>query len=461
MKRHPSILALIFFVTLVALVLNIPKNIEINFSTPVVPGYGQPISIDTSIPGVDLSALLARLNIEKDFSLRRGLDLEGGTTVTLLADMKDVPSASRDQALESAKEVIERRVNLFGVSEPVIQTAKVSDEYRVIVEIPGVTDVNQAVSLIGTTAKLTFWEEGASGSAQLESQNEDVPLYAPIFLGENPRPTNLSGSDLEKTDIVFDPNTGAPTVQLSFTPEGAKKFAEITKRNVNKRLGFALDNVMIDAPYVQTPILDGNAVISGEFSLEQAKNLNLQLNAGALPVSLSVLEQRSIGATLGQESLQKSLVAGALGFFVIVVFMIGIYGRLGIMASIALIIYVLINLAIFRLIPVTLTLAGIAGFILSIGIAVDANILIFERMKEELREGKSRDTAINLGFSRAWMSIRDSNVASLITSAILYYFGTGMVRGFALVLAIGVLVSMFSAITVTRTLLMYLYKPKS
>lgn len=455
MKRSPFVFILILFVTIFAVVLNLPGQMPLSISTPSVPLYGKPIELNTTLPAGDLSTALRRFNIESDFSLRKGLDLEGGTTITLLADMNEVPEADRGSALDSAKEVIERRINLFGVSEPIVQTAKGSGDYRIIAEIPGVTDVNQAVSLIGTTAKLTFWEEGASGSAVLA---ESLPLNSQVFLGDNPLQTNLSGSDLKKADVVFDPNSGSPTVQLSFTTEGAKKFAEITKRNTGKRLGFALDNVMIDAPYVQTPILDGNAVISGEFTLDQAKNLQLQLNAGALPVSLDVMEQRSIGATLGQDSLQRSLVAGVLGFFVIVVFMIAIYGRLGLLASIALFLYVLINLAIFRLIPVTLTLAGIAGFILSIGIAVDANILIFERMKEELRLGKSRETAITMGFDRAWTSIRDSNMASLITSAILYYFGTGMVRGFALVLAIGVLVSMFSAIIVTKTLIIYFYK---
>ena len=458
MKRSPFVLILIIAVTLFAIVINLPRQIVLDYSSPVIPVYNKPVVIDVKLQGTDISTLLARYNLDTNFSLRRGLDLEGGTTVTLLADMEGVASGEQDSALESAKEVIERRVNLFGVAEPVIQTAKVNDEHRIIVEIPGVTDVNQAVELIGTTAKLTFWEETASGSGDVVANTENIPLNAAVFLGENPKLTNLTGSDLKKTDVVFDPNTGAPTVQLSFTAEGAKKFSEITRRNIGKRLGFALDDVMIDAPAVQTAILDGNAVISGDFTLDQAKNLQLQLNAGALPVSLSVLEQRSIGATLGQESLEKSLVAGVLGFIVIVIFMISIYGRLGVMASIALVVYVLINLAIFRLIPVTLTLAGIAGFILSIGIAVDANILIFERMKEEIRLGKSRDTAIELGFSRAWTSIRDSNMASLITSAILFYFGTGIVRGFALVLAIGVLVSMFSAITVTKTLLVYFYK---
>ncbi|MBI4097138.1 MAG: protein translocase subunit SecD, partial [Candidatus Levybacteria bacterium] len=233
---------------------------------------------------------------------------------------------------------------------------------------------------------------------------------------------------------------------------------QITTRNVGKRIGFVLDNVLVDAPVVREAITGGSTVISGGFTTERAKQLQIQLNAGALPISLSVLEQHAIGATLGQSSLEKSLIAGILGFLVIVFFMISLYGRLGVIASLALIVYTLITLALFKLIPVTLTLAGIAGFILSIGIAVDANILIFERMREELRRGMSRETAIEIGFSRAWTSIRDSNIASLITSVVLYYFGTGVVRGFALTLALGILVSMFSAITVTRTLLRMVYR---
>jgi protein-export membrane protein SecD len=249
-------------------------------------------------------------------------------------------------------------------------------------------------------------------------------------------------------------------VELKFSTDGAKKFGDITKRNVGKVVAIALDNQLVEAPRVNEPIYGGSAVITGEFTTQQAKTLQIQLNAGALPVSLSVLEQHAIGASLGKESLQKSLVAGLLGFVVIVLFMVVLYGRLGVIASVALTIYTLLILTLFRLIPVTLTLAGIAGFILSIGIAVDANILIFERMKEELRKGRSQTMAIDLGFSRAWPSIRDSNVASLITSSILYYFGTGIIRGFAFTLALGVLVSLFSAITVTRTLLRIFYRSK-
>lgn len=456
MKRSPFLLGFIIFISLFALLVNIPPVIPLKFSTPKVPGVMDSIAVNQTLPGFSPNFSLGPIQFSKDLSLRKGLDLEGGTSITLLADMEGVSRAERENALESAKQVIERRINYFGVSEPIIQTAEAGDEYRVIVEIPGVSDVNQAVSLIGTTAKLSFWEEGASSSAVLDPN--EVPINSQIFLGGSPQKTELSGADLKKADVIFDQNTGAPVVSLQFTPEGTKKFADITKRNIGKPLGIALDEIMVNAPAVETVIPDGNAVIQGGFTLDQAKELQLQLNAGALPVSLSVLEQRSIGATLGQASLQKSMFAGIVGFIVIVVFMVSLYGRLGVIASVALFIYTLLNLAVFRLIPVTLTLAGIAGFILSIGVAVDANILIFERMKEELRRGKSQDSALTIGFSRAWSSIRDSNIASLITSAILYYFGTGVVRGFALVLAIGVLISMFSAITVTRTLLLYFYK---
>ncbi|MBI2442471.1 MAG: protein translocase subunit SecD [Candidatus Levybacteria bacterium] len=452
MRRRFSVTLL--FITLLAvlgIVINIPKQIHISFSVP-----GTSFKVDTTLPGLDVSQALSRLGIQKNIDFRKGLDLEGGTSITLRADMEELPANQREDALQSAQQVIERRINFFGVSEPIVQTSKTARDYRIIVEIPGVTDVHQAVNLIGTTAKLTFWEEGASGSAKINPK--DVPLNAQVFLGDNPKKTNLSGSDLRQATVTFDQQTGAPVVQLSFTSEGSKKFADITGRNIGKRLGFALDNVMIDAPVVQSKILNGDAIISGSFTTEQAKQLQLQLNAGALPISLSVLEQHAIGATLGKDSLEKSMFAGAIGFIIIVVFMCVMYGRLGIIASIALVIYTLLTLSLFRLIPITLTLAGIAGFILSIGIAVDANILIFERMREELRHGKSRETALQLGFSRAWTSIRDSNIASLITSSVLYYFGTGAVRGFALTLAVGVLVSMFSAITVTRTILKTVYK---
>lgn len=440
----------ILLLTVICLIINFSQGYEINLGP-----------IHQKIPAIDLK----KINITRNFEFHRGLDLEGGTSVTLRADMSKIPAAQRDNALDSAKNVIERRVNLFGVSEPVVQTAKINNDYRIIVEIPGITDVNQAVSLVGKTAKLTFWEGTASSSA-ITTPEEAIKIAAELnkplgvvqLFGADAHETNLTGTDLKQAAVTFDTRTGKPQVELIFTGEGGKKFADITKRNIGRILAIALDDQLVEAPRVNEAIFGGNAVITGQFTTQQAKVLQIQLNAGALPVSLSVLEQHAVGATLGQESLHKSLIAGVIGFLVIVLFMIGLYGRLGLIASVALIIYSLIVLTLFRLIPVTLTLAGIAGFILSIGIAVDANILIFERMKEEMRLGKSREMAIDIGFSRAWLSIRDSNIASLITSSILYYFGTGIIRGFAFTLALGVLVSMFSAIIVTRTLLRVFYK---
>lgn len=408
--------------------------------------------------GFHLNFSIGALHIQKDFPFIKGLDLEGGTSITLKADMKGVVRGQEADALESAKKVVERRVNLFGVSEPIVQTAKANNEYRIIVELPGVTDVYEAVNLIGTTAQLTFWEEGASESAQIVASGSAIPLGLNQILGPNPHKTNLTGNDLQETNVSFDQQNGQPQVQLRFTSEGAKKFAAITKRNLGKPVAIVLDNDIISYPKVNTVITNGDAVISGGFTVEQAKALRTQLQAGALPIPLTVVQQQTIGPTLGESSLQKSLFAGILGFIIIVIFMIALYGRLGFIASIALFLYTLFVLAIFKLIPVTLTLAGIAGFILSIGMAVDANILIFERMKEELRSGKKKEIALELGFVRAWTSIRDSNVSTLITSFILFQFGTGIIRGFALTLAIGVLVSMFSAIVVTRTFMRMLYK---
>lgn len=449
MKNRPRRLFwLIIVLWLVATYINMPHNLRI---------AGKDLSFLTS--GFSIGAL----RVQNALDFRKGLDLEGGTSITLRADMKGVPSDQRDSALEGAKTVIQRRIDLFGVSEPLIQTSKVNDDYRIIVDLPGVTDVNQAASLIGSTAQLAFWEDapGSPSAQYIASAAASLPPgITQIFT--NPHPTELTGKDLDRSTTGFNQNNGQPEVQLQFTPSGGQKFEEITGRNVNKRLAIVLDNQVVEAPTVNQAITGGSAVITG-MTLEQAKQLTIQLNAGALPIPLSMLEQRTIGATLGKESLQKSLFAAVLGFIVIVLFMCVLYGQLGVIASIALVLYTLFVLAIFKLSTltpygVTLSLAGIAGFVLSIGMAVDANILIFERMREEMRRGKPRIAAIELGFSRAWSSIRDSNVSSIITSLILIEFGTGIVRGFAVTLLIGVLVSMFSAIVVTRTFLRMIYR---
>lgn len=431
MRKNPRyLLWIIITLTFVSALINLPKVGSFN-------------------PNI----IFQKLHINKELTFRKGLDLEGGTSMVLEADIKEIAATQRTSALESAKLVIEKRVNLYGVSEPVVQTSVVNNDYRIIVELPGLTDINQVRSLIGTTAQLSFWEQ-ASSSAQVSTQSATSPVLVK---------TNLSGADIKQTSVSFDSNTGKPQVQLQFTNEGAKKFAEITKRNIGKPLGIVLDNQLIENPIVNQAILTGDAVITGSFTLDSAKQLSTQLNAGALPVSLRVLSTNLIEPTLGASSLAKSLFAGLMGLIIIVVFMIGLYGRLGVIASFALVLYTLFVLSVFKLSSITpygitLTLSGIAGFILSIGMAVDANILIFERMKEELRAGKEKTLAIELGFARAWTSIRDSNVSTLITSFVLYEFGSGIVKGFALVLAIGVLISMFSAIVVTRTFLRFTYR---
>ncbi|MFH1186726.1 MAG: protein translocase subunit SecD [Candidatus Levyibacteriota bacterium] len=443
MKNPRSLLWLIIFLTIVAVFINLPSSFKFSAG---------PLKFNQA-------EILSKIKIDKKLDFRKGLDLEGGTSITLRADMKEIPSSQKEEALNSAQTVIERRVNLFGVAEPIVQTSIVGEEYRVIVELPGVTDLNEVKKLIGTTAQLTFWEEVGTDSAKVATPSAGYPLNLPLGYEK----TNLSGNDLKQADVGFNQNTGKPQVLLTFNSKGSEKFAEITERVVGKRLAIALDNLVIEAPTVNEAILGGSAEISGGFTVDSAKALATQLNAGALPVPLSTLQSHVIGPTLGLSSLQKSLFAGVLGFLVIVIFMVVLYGTLGVIASIALVLYTLFVLAIFKassLTPygVTLTLSGIAGFILSIGMAVDANILIFERMKEELRAGKGKKVAMEMGFSRAWTSIRDSNISTLITSAVLYKFGTGTVRGFALVLALGVLVSMFSAIVVTKTLLRLIYK---
>lgn len=453
MRKHPRlILWMIMLLTFIAVLIDAPAfPFHTTFTLPI---SGKKVNIK-KYPGFSLHFNIGNFAVNKDFPFHEGLDLQGGTSITLQADMKNIPASERSSALDSARAVLERRVNLYGISEPVIQTVTSNNDYRIIVELPGVNS-QQTLQLIGTTAELSFWEQGASGSAVASASA--LPIGIPQVIGTNAVKTNLTGKDLQSATSTFDSSTGQPEVQLVFTSAGTQKFADITKKNVGKVVAIVLDNEVIEAPRVNQAILGGDAVISGGFTTDQANQLAIELQAGALPVPLRPLATQTIGATLGQKALMQSLFAGILGLLIVVIFMVILYGRLGVIASSALLIYSLLVLAVFKAIPVTLTLAGIAGFILSIGMAVDANILIFERTKEELREGRTQTTAIELGFSRAWSSIRDSNASTLITSAILYKFGTGIVRGFAITLAIGVLISMFSAIIVTRTFIRIFYK---
>lgn len=372
----------------------------------------------------------------KQFSFSQGLDLQGGVHLKYILDLSGVAPQDREEATQGVKNVIENRINPLGIAEPVVQTAKVGEDSALIIELPGQKDPEAAKDLIGRTAKLTFRESDEAGQSYIE--------------------TNLTGADLKPngSSVVFDETTRQPVINLVFTEEGADKFYGITSRNVGKPLAIFLDEQPLQIATVQQAISGGQAQISGSFALPEAQETVRLLNAGALPVPLDLKEQRIIGATLGQESIQRSLVAGAVGLLLVAAFMLLYYRSLGLVAVISLLLYTLFSLAIFKLIPVTLTLAGITGFILSIGMAVDANILIFERLKEELREGKSLQRSIQDGFDRAWSSIRDSNASSIMTALILYNFGSSsLIKGFSLTLIIGILVSLFTAITVSRAIL--------
>jgi preprotein translocase subunit SecD len=386
-------------------------------------------------PGIHLGSFVRQ-------GAKLGLDLQGGTQLTLQADMTNVPDDQKATAMQGVINVIQRRVNAYGVAEAEIQTLG-SD--RVIVQLPGVKDIEEAKKLIGQTAKLEFKEQDATG--------QFVPSTGTL----NGQTVALTGAYLVPghQQVTFASRAGLPDVAFEFNSDGAQLFQEITSRLVGKPLGIYLDGEQVSAPTVQA-VLSSSGVITG-LSLDQARLLALQLNAGALPVPVSIQGETTVDATLGADSVHKSIVAGELALLVVVVFMLLYYRLPGLAASGALIIYALITLAIFKLIPVTLTLAGIAGFILSLGMAVDANILIFERMKEELRSGKTIAAAIRSGEDRAWPSIRDSNTSTLITCGVLYFFGqqfgATIIMGFALVLAIGVMASLFSAIVVTRAFL--------
>lgn len=435
MKKRRFLLWFIIGLTLVSLLINLPSQLRLKF-----------FNVDQTFRRPTINLDLGRFRFQRDLEIKKGIDLAGGTHLVFQADMTNIKQEDKDAALESAAENIQRRVDLFGVTEALVQTSKLGEDYRLIVELPGVEEVGQAIDLIGQTAQLDFRELRVEATATASLTD---------FLS-----TGLTGKDLARSQVQFDPNTGEPVVSLEFSDEGAKKFSEITGRNIGKPVAIFLDELPVTMPQVKEQITTGEAVISGEFIIDQAKKLSVQLNAGALPVPIKVIEQRNIGAILGIESVQKSIRAGLIGLLMVILFMAAYYGRLGILADLGLVIYGLVTLALYKLIPVTLTLPGVAGFLLSVGMAVDSNILIFERMKEETRAGRPRPVAMELGFGRAWDSIRDANVCTLITCFILFnpfnwsFLNTsGMVRGFALTLGLGVMLSLFTGIVITRTIL--------
>ena len=494
-----------------------------------------------------------------------GLDLQGGTHLIYEADVSQITSSERQTAIEGVKDVLDRRVNAFGVSEPIIQSSRSGDTWNVIVELAGISDVNQAIKMIGETPLLNFKLQNPvtepilsdQEKKDLEALNKSIKLKADDILKKSLKPdadftalakefsedtskdaggmlgfakkgvyvsefekicfdelkvnqisqsvvqtkfgyhiikkideqgegdarevscqhillktktpqdihpvdpwvnTELSGEHLKKAQVVFDPNTQAPQVSLEFNSQGKELFKQLTTDNVGKVIGIFLDGEVISAPRVNEPIVGGNAVISGNFGIQEAKVLSQRLNAGALRVPIKLVSQQTIGPTLGKISVKQSVTAAIFGLLIVSLFMIIFYRIPGLLADISLLSYGFIILSLFKLIPVTLTLAGISGFILSIGIAVDANILIFERMKEEIKRGRSLDSAIDEAFKRAWPSIRDGNISTLITCIILIWFSTSIVKGFAITLIIGILVSIFSAMFITKIFLKMIVK---
>lgn len=392
-----------------------------------------------------------------------GLDLAGGTHLVYEADTSELERSDINGAIISLREVIERRVNTFGVSEPLVQSSSSilsgEQKHRLIIELPGITDIDEALSLIDATPELEFRIENPNfDEADLqEAVVVDGVVEIVANLDNAFISSGLTGRYLEKATVQFGQGHQAatgPFISLNFNSEGADIFAEITRNNIGKIVAIYLDGQIISTPVVQGEITGGQAQITGEFTIDEANELARNLNLGALPVPISLVSTETIGPSLGLEVLEKGVQAGIYGLILVALFMVLWYRLPGVVAVLALTIYVLIILSIFKLMPVTLTAAGIAGFILSIGIAVDANILIFERFKEELRGEKQMDDSLRDGFKRAWTSIRDSNLSSIISATILFWFGTSLIKGFALVLALGIIVSMFTAITVTRTILL-------
>ncbi len=399
---------------------------------------------------------------DSKYKFKLGLDLNGGTELTYSIDTNSDKISDLNSSIQTLRDVIERRVNIFGVSEPIVYTQKTSfsddkNGYKLIVELPGISDVSEAVSMIGQTPKLDFMLVNPSVRGLSQEEIAKKPV-SEVFIE-----TGLDGSLLKKAELQFTTQSsgnisGKPVVGLLFNDEGKELFAKITKENKGQLLAIFLDGNPISIPVINDEISDGKAIISGNFKTQEAKDLVRNLNYGTLPLPISLEATNTIGPSLGASALQSGEKALIFSFLLIALFLIIYYRLPGLISAISLVFYVVISFVVFKIIPITLTSAGIAGFILSVGMAVDANILIFERLKEELRKGNNVSSSIRLGFSRAWLSIRDSNISSIITAIVLFWLGTSSIKGFALTLGVGVLISMLTAISISRTFLFALTK---
>ncbi len=411
-------------------------------------------------------------NEESANPFKLGLDLAGGAHLVYEADITGIDPQEIPELMATLRDVIERRINIFGVSEPSVYVERGSfvnevRSERLVVELPGVTNVEEAIAEIGRTPLLEFKLLDAEKIRQqdelLAATGTDPNLLAAAYaaIGNPYIETGLTGRYLETARMEFSGGQGGqvarePVVSIQFNTEGGELFAEITRTNVGEQLAIFLDGQMLSAPRINEAITGGTAIISGGFNPEEARELAQNLSFGALPLPIELVSTQTVGATLGQDVLKRGVEAGAIGLGIVMLFMILWYRLPGLIASLALLTYVVIMLALFQYIPVTLTAAGLAGFIISIGMAVDANVLVFERFKEGFRSGQRSRAAAREGFSRAWGAIRDGNLTSLLSAIILFWFGTALVKGFALVFGIGIIVSMLSAILITRTFMMVL-----
>ncbi len=442
-KKTIRIFWIIVTITLFCLLINFPKQLPLKIN------LGK-INWEHTLYRPEFK--LGNFTLNKNIDLKYGLDLAGGSSLLFDIDTSKIPPSELANALESLKSNIERRINLFGVNETLIQINKQQDRYRLKIDLPGVEDINDAIDLIGTTAQLNFY--GVIDDQLFTEATTSADFQKSI------KDTNLNGSHLKISSVEINPNNSQPEVAIEFNDEGSKLFSQATKEFLNKRIVILLDNQILTAPTVNTVITEGKASISGSFDSQSAKKLSTQLNAGALPLPIKLIQPSQIGATLGKDSLNKGIFAGIIGLSLVAIFMVANYGKVGLIADIGLIIYALITLTLYRLIPVTLTFPGIVGFILSIGMAVDSNILIFERLKEEVRLGKDWNIALETAFGRAWDSIKDANTCTIITGFILFnpfnwtfLSSSGMIRGFAVTLILGIFTGIFTGVFVTRNLL--------